>query len=328
MKIKTLLLFGLSLLLVLFCGLDVNASIPAKITLNKTNYQGWPDSWVLSNGQVEAVIVPAVGRVMQFRFKDGENTFWENREVYSKMPSTSPKEWVNFGGDKTWPAPQSDWQNLIGRIWPPPTDFDSISVAAQVKGNEVTLISPVDSIYGIRTYRKIRLEPQKPVMSITTTYEKVKGQPKDVAVWVITQLRDPVAVYAALPQPSIFPQGYNKQSQDLPGNLKVEDRLLSLTRDSKNFHKIGCDADTLLWLGEKVAVRIDSPKIPGASYSDQGSSAEIYTNPNPDAFVELEFLSPLKTLKIGQRISLTTTYSLIRRKSAIAEQEARQILGR
>ena len=54
------------------------SSISAKITVTKTNYQGWQDSYILSNGQVEAVIVPKVGRVMQFRFKDGENTFWEN----------------------------------------------------------------------------------------------------------------------------------------------------------------------------------------------------------------------------------------------------------
>ncbi|OUL23323.1 hypothetical protein BV378_21860 [Nostoc sp. RF31YmG] len=327
MKIKILLLFGLSLLLVLFCGLDV-ASIQAKITVVKTNYQGWPDSWVLSNGQVEVVIVPAVGRIMQFRFKDGENTFWENPKFYGQAPNPKPEEWGNFGGDKTWPAPQSDWNKIIGRVWPPPLGFDSMPVLAQVKGNEVTLISSIDPFYGIRTYRRIKLDPKKAVMTISTTYEKFKGQPKDVAVWVITQLRDPVSVYVALPQPSIFPEGYNRQSKELPANLKVENGILSLTRDPKKSHKIGCDADTLLWLGKTVAVRVDSARVQGVNYPDQESSAEIFTSADPDAFVELEFLSPLKTLKIGQRISLTTTYTLIRCKSAIAEQEARQILGR
>lgn len=32
-----------------------------------------------------------------------------------------------------------------------------------------------------------------------------------------------------LPQPSIFPQGYNKQSEDLPANLKVDNGIFSLT---------------------------------------------------------------------------------------------------
>ncbi|MDZ7957009.1 MAG: hypothetical protein RMY34_03725 [Aulosira sp. DedQUE10] len=300
----------------------------AKITVNKTKYQGWKDSLVLSNGEVEAVIVPAVGRVMQFRFKGEENTFWENAKMSGKAPHPTAKEWENFGGDRTWPAPQSDWEKNTGRGWPPPLGFDSIAVQAQVKGNEVTLIYPIDPFYGLRTYRRIRLDAKKAVMTISTTFEKVKGQPKDVSVWVITQLREPVAIYAALPQPSIFPKGYNKQSEQLPASLKVENGIISLTRDPKKSHKIGCDASTLLWVGEKVAVRIDSPRITGVSYPDQESSAEIFTSADPDAFLELEFLSPLKKLKIGQKISLTTTYTLIQRKNAIAEQEARQILGR
>jgi hypothetical protein len=58
-----------------------------------------------------------------------------------------------------------------------------------------------------------------------------------------------------------------------------------LTRDSNKSHKIGCDASTLLWMGEKVAVRIDSSRVLGASYPDNNSSAEIYTNLDPKAYV-------------------------------------------
>lgn len=330
MKAKSLLLFCLGFLLTVFCCLEVNAKIPAKITVTKTNYQGWRDSYILSNGQVEAVVVPNVGRIMQFRFKDGEGTFWENPLVYGKAPNIKSEAWGYFGagGDKTWPAPQSEWEKITGRGWPPPATFDSIPVTARVNRSEVTLISPIDPFYGIRLYRKITLEPEKPVMKVTTTYEKVKGKSKDISVWIVTQLRDPLAVYAALPEASIFPEGYNKQSEDLPTNLKVDNRLLSLTRDRNKSHKIGCDASTLLWMGEKVAVRIDSPRVSGASYPDNNSSAEIYTNLDPKAYVELEFLSTLKTLRVGEKMDLTTTYTLIPRITENAEQEARKILGR
>lgn len=330
MKAKSLLLFCLGFLLTVFCCLEVNAKIPAKITVTKTNYQGWRDSYILSNGQVEAVVVPNVGRIMQFRFKDGEGTFWENPLVYGKAPNIKSEAWGYFGagGDKTWPAPQSEWEKITGRGWPPPATFDSIPVTARVNRSEVTLISPIDPFYGIRFYRKITLEPEKPVMKVTTTYEKVKGKSKDISVWIVTQLRDPLAVYAALPEASIFPEGYNKQSEDLPTNLKVDNRLLSLTRDRNKSHKIGCDASTLLWMGEKVAVRIDSPRVSGASYPDNNSSAEIYTNLDPKAYVELEFLSTLKTLRVGEKMDLTTTYTLIPRITENAEQEARKILGR
>lgn len=329
MKVKNLLLFCLGLLLTIFCYLKVTGTIPAKTTVTKTNYQGWRDSYILSNGQVEAVIVPKVGRIMQFRFKGGESTFWENPQVYGKAPNVKSEEWGYFGagGDKTWPAPQSAWEKTTGTAWPPPATFDSIPLTAKVNRREVTLISPIDPFYGIRVYRKITLEPHKPVMKITTIYEKVKGKPQDVAVWIVTQLRDPVAVYAALPQPSIFSEGYNKQSENLPANLKVNNGLLSLTRDRNKSHKIGSDASTLLWMGEKIAVRIDSPRVPGANYPDNNSSAEIYTNLDPKAYVELELLSPLTTLRVEEKMDLTTTYTLIPRITENAEQEARKILG-
>src|ERR1044071_7118728 len=50
--------------------------------LVRTNYHGWANSILLSNGRVEAVIVPAIGRVMQFRFAGEEDgPFWENRAL-------------------------------------------------------------------------------------------------------------------------------------------------------------------------------------------------------------------------------------------------------
>jgi hypothetical protein len=329
MKPKTLLLFCLGFLLTVFCCLEVTANIPSKITVTKTNYQGWQDSYIISNGQVEAVVVPKVGRVMQFRFKGGESTFWENTQVYGKVPNVKSEAWGYFGagGDKTWPAPQSAWEKITGKAWPPPATFDSIPVTARVNRHEMTLISPVDPFYGIRFSRKITLEPEKPVMKIATTYEKVKGKPKDISVWTITQLREPVAVYAALPQPSIFPEGYNKQSEDLPANLKVDNGLLSLTRDRTQSYKIGSDASTLLWVSNKISVRIDSPRVPAVSYPDNNSSAEIYTNQDPKAYVELEFLSPLKTLRVGEKISLTSKYTLIKRTTENPEQEVRKILN-
>src|SRR5437867_10677826 len=136
--------------------------------LVRTNYHGWANSILLSNGRVEAVIVPAIGRVMQFRFAGEEDgPFWENRALDGIKPEPESKEWSNFGGDKTWPAPQSDWPKLTPRAWPPPVAFDSLPVQATVDGFVVKLISAVDRHYGIRAYREISLALDRPVMTIT-----------------------------------------------------------------------------------------------------------------------------------------------------------------
>ena len=73
---------------------------------------------------------------------------------------------------------------------------------------------------------------------------------------------------------------------------------------------------------------MDSPRIDQEIYPDNNSSAEIYTNYDPKAYVELEFLSPLKTLQVGEKMDLTVTYTLIKTTSENIEEQVRKILGR
>lgn len=308
----------------------LSSAAPAgRVAITRTNYHGWPGSIRLSNGRAEVMIVPAIGRVMQFTFAgDTDGPFWENRRLHGQTPDPTSSEWNNFGGDKTWPAPQADWPNITPRAWPPPVAFDAMPVEATIQDGAVVLTSPVDPHYGIRTRRRVELDPAQPVMTIRTAYEKVQGEPCKVAVWTITQLDDPVAVFAPVPDQSLFANGYNEQSKDRPQGLKVERGLLSCARSRSLSTKIGTDADTLLWVGETVMVKIESPRLPGAEYPDQGSSAEIYTNPDPLDYVELELLGPLRTLKVGDQLEHLARYTLLRRGDAGAEAEARSILGR
>jgi hypothetical protein len=294
-----------------------------------TNYHGWPHAILVSNGRVEAVIVPAIGRVMQFRLSGEEDgPFWENRAMDGKAPDPQATEWGNFGGDKTWPAPQSDWPKIAPRAWPPPVAFDSMPVKANVDGFVVKLVSAVDPHYGIRAYREIKLDLDRPVMTIRTTYEKVSGQALKVGVWVITQLKDPVTAFASVPDFGRFREGYNRQSDELPVNLKFEDGLLSLTRDPKTPHKVGTDAGTLIWVGKDSVLRIDSPRKIIGDYPDDGCSAEIFTSPDPLPYVELEMLGPLNKMIVGDRITRVSSYTLLRRSEVDAELEARKLIIR
>lgn len=291
-------------------------------------YRGWDRAWTISNGTTEAVVVPAVGRVMQFRFVGKDGPFWEDAALSGKPPNPESTEWGNFGGDKTWPSPQSEWEKVTGRSWPPPVAFDSMPVETSVRRDAVVLRSPVDPHFGIRTERLIRLDRSAPSMSIVTTYEKVEGRPVTVGVWIITQLEDPVAAFIPIPGRSLFPEGFNRQSGDtLPAGLLVQGGVLSLTRDPTHSTKIGTDSDRLLWVGSTQMLLIESPRIAGGNYPDQQSSAEIYTNPNPKSYVELETLGPLHTLSPGDRISQTNTYTLVPRKHADPRVDAMRVLS-
>ena len=325
------ILAAIPMLLVFKNKLGKQQAAGERVTVTVTDYHGWSDSLLLRNGKVQAVIVPAIGRVMQFGFLGEEGVFWENRALDGKPAEAAgweTNDWVNFGGDKTWPAPEGDWPKLTGRkSWRPPPAFDAMPVEAKVEGSDVVLTSPVDPFLGIRTRRRVHLHADDPVMTITTTYERVRGATARIGVWVITQLKDPLGLYVPLPASSKSGPGYTLLGKDPPPSVTVEKGLLSLTRNPRAAHKIGTVADTLLWVGDTFALRIDSPRVAGAEYPDQGSSAEIYTNPNPLRYIELEMLGPLETLKPGDRIERTNTYTLFRRAEPDRETEARKILS-
>lgn len=293
-----------------------------------TTYHAWNGALVLSNGQVEAVVVPAVGRVMQFHFIGRDDVFWENRSLDGQPAEPMAVEWKNFGGDKTWPSPQSDWPKTIGRGWPPPATFDATPLQGSIKGTEIELVSPVDPAYGIRIRRRIALDPKKPVLRITTAYEKISGEPVKISIGVITQLRDPQRAFMVLlPPKSQFPDGYALLNFERPKDVKFQDGLLSLVRNPKAKSQIGSDASVLLWMNEKYALRIESPHVDGGEYPNQGGSTVIYTNDDPDAYVELETYGPLSTLKAGDKMERTNTYTLSRRTEKDPDSEAKKIMG-
>jgi hypothetical protein len=316
----------------------------SRVTVTQAEYNGWKDALILSNGKVEAIIVPSIGRVMQFRFVGEEGVFWENPAVAGQPVNPDSKDWINFGGDKPWPAPQAAWPKVTPRAWPPPVGFDASAWESKPlvmntsllfeldlpksKGYTnkfVLLISPTDAHYGIQVQRAIQLDLDAAVMRIRTTFKKVSGAPVKAGVWVITQVKEAEAVFAPIPPNSLYPEGYNKQSKELPEQFKAANGLIELKRDPKKSTKIGNDAGSLLWVGQKHMLKIDSPRVPNAEYPDNGSSAEVYTNLDPLKYIELEMLGPLKEMKAGDSLSRINVYTLMRRSQNTPEAEARNI---
>src|SRR5678816_4558493 len=129
-------------------------------------------------------------------------------------------------------------------------------------------------------------------MTITTTYERVSGKSAPVSIWVITQLKEPVGVYIPV---SLSHLNFVLLGKERPPSLRtLRSGMLSLSRNPNAAYKIGTQSSTLLWMNAPYALRIDSVRDPEAEYPDAGSSAEVYTNPNPLRYVELETLGPLK----------------------------------
>jgi hypothetical protein len=311
-------------------------NVSLQSTIVTTNYHGWSQSVRMSNGKVEAWIAPEAGRVMQFRFAgSADGPFWENPKLYgtksSKMNWNTPGA---LGGDKAWPAPQSDWPQHTP--WSPPFGFDGHPYDAAITPDLVTLTGGVlDEDYQIRVVRNIELHPDQPVMRIRTVFERVHScdltnQP--ISVWVITQVKDVVGIYVpATPQSTLVAADFAQLGRGLPDQFKHENGLISFPRDLTAERHLGFYANSLVWVGTNCAMRIDAPRVPGVdptNYPNGGCNTVVYTNPKAEApYVELECFSPLTILTEGQSAELVTTYTLFKRTESNPELEARKILG-
>ena len=252
---------------------------------------------------------------MQLRLKgESDGAFWENRALDGQLPAADSQDWNNFGGDKCWPAPQSAWPAIQGREWPPPVAFDSRAMEATVTERGVMLTSMVDPGYSIQVVRQIELNAKEPNLQIRTVYRKLAGVPVQVSVWTITQLREPERVFLLLPEESKFAEGFVRLMEGEPEALRVAGGLLSLARHCGVCAKIGSDALSMVWVGEHCAVRIDAEAGTG-EYPDGGSITEIYTNPDPLAYVELETLGPLAELHVGEQMERSAVYTILPRTS-------------
>ena len=300
----------------------VGTSVVADVSIIATNYHGWSGAYLLQNTAAEVIVVPSLGRVMQFRLAgESDGPFWENPALLGKpMPE---KPWNipgSFGGDKTWPAPQSAWN------WPPPDTFDAVPLTAQVDGQNLKLLSPISAKFGIRTERIIALAPNSARFQIITRYDKVVGDPVEVSVWVITQTQVPEAAFLPVRGKSIFPSGLSTLWENPESMITRMPGLVEFHRDSKASHKLGNDAGSIAWVGKRWSLRIDVGRDATARYPDDGCSAELYSNPDPAGYVEMETLGPLRKLSVGQSLSATNVYTLNRRQAQDAAPEARRIL--
>ena len=290
-----------------------------------TNYHGWSNAVSLNNGVVEAIIVPTDGRVQQFRFAGETNgVLWEDPRGWGRAPSGSGF-YANFGGDSAWPSPQSEWG------WPPPRGFDGSVCTVSFTNGIVTLVTPVDATYGIRTTRIIELLPNEPAMRIRTIFERTAESSKtNLGVWIDCKatVTSDSRCYVPVPSSSIFPKGYTTTGSAqftaaLPAGFTNANGLISFGPDSVN-HKVGFDGSTLALVGPNLALRVDAPRISLATYPDGNSSTEVYTAKSD--YFELEMLGPLSALPVGGKMEFITYYKLYRRTEATTDAEAKKIL--
>jgi len=295
---------------------------------------------------VQAVIVPELGgRMLSLRF-DGREVLWHDPELLDddlqpRHPITRPAlgsgfaGWQNWGGDKTWPAPQG--RPGSGEGWPGPPDgvLDSGEYRiVEVDRDALVLRSDREPRTGLRIERELRVEPGAVVVRSTVINDsgpaarwaawEVAQFPFDAADLASDRARIDVRVHGDAPPAVLF---------DPVGSIGWE-------RDADTVHvrfaaavgKLGFPgaAGTVeLVHADGRGVRMSFP-VPDAEYADAESADDPpvqlwmqtpVERPLPGLeglsararYVELEALSPTRLLEPGDRASLEVRWEPIDR---------------
>jgi len=274
------------------------------VKVEKIEYHGWSDSYRISNGTVEVVVVPKIGRVMRYGYPSGPNMLWENPDLAGK--AHVPGEWSNFGGDKVWPAPQSDW------TWPPDPTIDGMPWEAEVLPDGLRLTSMDGKFSHVKFMREIHLGAVGTEVNINTRMDNT-GSPRSLAPWQITQLDNPYSIFLPTQTTSQMPDGW---------------RLLTGSKIDPKYHKLSAGGLTLSLantsykfgafspLGEITASKgnaifhMKTKTYQRANYADKGSALQVYTGAGNDKYAELEVLAPLTKMQNGEGAILDVTWSL------------------
>ncbi len=278
------------------------------------------DAITLDNGQLAISISPEAGRIFSLVPAGGRNLLWVGDAASVEKAKVNPKrKYLNYGGDKIWPAVQSLWPHISGRTWPPPTGISSTAWTLMSQSKlSVTIQSPIDPELNIQARRKIVLAPYAAKITITNTLTRIKPSPFPVQIWCVTQVHNPeftlldMARDVADPDRAWIRMSPAKQWQSawidkLPGALLHQPDYTRRT-------KVGTFGRWIagVWSDYVFIQRTDYD--PTAAYPD-ASNMQVYTS---RANSELETLSPQVHLQPGQSLTNTVQWQVITRPAGEA----------
>jgi hypothetical protein len=179
----------LSSVILLFINIVFPQVQPATIS-QVADYNDWNwDAVVMQNGLITVATVPVIGaRIMQYDLAGHPSIFVNPDEIGNTHAPANNSNWYNYGGYKTWPAPQSRWN------WPPPPVLDygiyESTIVADTQDSVALFVkSPVEKwkAPNLRFERRCTIFKGSTRVRMVQTLINEGTQAKDWSVWDVTQ---------------------------------------------------------------------------------------------------------------------------------------------
>lgn len=282
-------------------------SISAQVQIEKAAWNGWPNCYRISNGEVELVVTSDIGpRIMRYGFVGGQNFFWEEEGTQGK---SGEKAWVPRGGHRIWIGPED-----ATYTYPP----DNSPVQVVVKDGVLVATEPVEPGTHIEKQIEVRLDAKGTGVTVIHRLTNRGIMPLEFAAWALSMMSPGGMGITGFPPRGKHPEVLAPTNplvmfafSDLSDpRWKFTQKYLTLRYDAQRGPtKIG-HFNRKTWGayvkgGEMFVKRYDAD--PSKTYPDFGASYETFTNTQ---FLEIETLGPVEKVAPGKTIEHVEHWTL------------------
>jgi len=278
------------------------------VHIKKLRYGGWENNLQLANEHVELIISLDIGpRILSYNIPGGQNVF---KSYPAQLGGTGESEWLIRGGHRLWLAPEDESRSYVP---------DNVPVIHDLKEpNGVHLENAAAEPYRIKKEMDISLATDGSRVTIVHKAVNESPGPISIATWSLTVMAPGGLEIIPLPPPGQHPRDL------VPNRLMVawpftdlSDprwrfgwRFITLRQTSEGVPtKLGL-AHAEKWIGylTRDALFIKTFEYEsGEIYPDRGCNFETFSN---SEMLEIESLSPLRTLEPGESVSHTEHWYL------------------
>ncbi len=284
-------------------------SADAAVRIEKINYKGWPNSYRVTNGEVEIVITSDIGpRIMRYGFVGGQNMFKEFSESLGKSGEPA---WVLRGGHRIWAAPEDRVKTYAP---------DNGPVHVEIEGKVLTATQPVESLTGLQKQIVVKMASSGTGVEVLNRIQNTNPKPVELAPWSLTMMaQGGVGIHG-------FPPRGKHPDVLAPTNplvmwafTNLTDKRWQFTRkylmlrqdphnpDPQKLGSFNEDTWGAYLLGSDLFIKHYRAKGTPKDYTDFGCSFETFTNAD---FLEIETLGPLTRLAHGAWADHTEHWTL------------------
>src|SRR5215831_8470982 len=119
------------------------------VAVEKQNFKGWRNSWIVTNSEIELVVTGDIGpRIVRCGFVGGQNFF---KEFADQLGKSGEATWQPRGGHRLWIAPEDPVMSYAP---------DNLPCHIAVQSGVLEATGPVEPLTGLEKKLIVRMAAQ------------------------------------------------------------------------------------------------------------------------------------------------------------------------